>query len=157
MLPESSAPAKKQASEVEQPGLSRLREAVANAAESGLPSRARLKDALAGLNTAISNVPDGLAAGILAGVNPLYGLYTGNGQLYLTGIGKEAYELLRRADKLRQSGSVRVYEATQIVGESTRQAIADARAWLVRQNEENRDTKGAAAQAGKGRENKTGA
>lgn len=76
MLADSSTPAQEQSAEVEQPGLSRLREAVANAAQDGLPSRrALLKDALAGLNSAISSVPDGLAAGILVGVNPVYGLY----------------------------------------------------------------------------------
>lgn len=76
MLPDSSAPILNQAAEVEQPGLSRLREAVANAAQDERPSRqALLKDGLAGLNSAISSVPDGLAAGILVGVNPVYGLY----------------------------------------------------------------------------------
>ncbi|MFV0390166.1 MAG: SulP family inorganic anion transporter [Pyrinomonadaceae bacterium] len=34
------------------------------------------KDALAGLTTAVANVPDGLASAALAGVNPVYGLYT---------------------------------------------------------------------------------
>ncbi|HZW03398.1 MAG TPA: SulP family inorganic anion transporter [Anaerolineaceae bacterium] len=62
--------------QIDQPGLSGLREAVANYAERQLPSRGRLgRDALAGLNSAISSVPDGLASGILAGVNPIYGLY----------------------------------------------------------------------------------
>lgn len=62
--------------EVEQPGLSQLREAVANRVASQLPGGAALRqDGLAGLNSAISSVPDGLASGILAGVNPLYGLY----------------------------------------------------------------------------------
>lgn len=61
--------------EVDIPGLSLIREAVANAARK-LPKRLTLRhDAFAGLNTAIGNVPDGLANGILVGVNPLYGLY----------------------------------------------------------------------------------
>lgn len=60
---------------VDQPGLGNLREAVA-LAERKLPKRRTLRhDGLAGFNTAISNVPDGLANGILVGVNPLYGLY----------------------------------------------------------------------------------
>ena len=60
---------------IEQPGLSELREAVSNRPEV-LPSGATLRqDALAGLNDTIASVPDGLANGILAGVNPLYGLY----------------------------------------------------------------------------------
>src|SRR5574338_658454 len=77
MLPDSSpSPALQPTAEVEQPGLSRLREAVANTTPEAAPSRqSLLKDALAGLNSAISSVPDGLAAGILVGVNPLYGLY----------------------------------------------------------------------------------
>ncbi|HSM56360.1 MAG TPA: SulP family inorganic anion transporter, partial [Candidatus Sulfomarinibacteraceae bacterium] len=61
---------------IEQPGLSALREAVANRRLGRLPGRAVLRqDGFAGLNNAIASVPDGLANGILAGVNPLYGLY----------------------------------------------------------------------------------
>ena len=61
--------------EIEQPGLSRLREAVANARQA-LPGRATLvQDGLAGLNSTIGSAPDGMANSILAGVNPLYGLY----------------------------------------------------------------------------------
>ncbi|MCE0488314.1 SulP family inorganic anion transporter [Ornithinimicrobium sediminis] len=48
------------------PGLSR---------QSFRPSRLRA-DAQAGLVNAVVSVPDGLAAGALAGVNPVYGLYT---------------------------------------------------------------------------------
>jgi SulP family sulfate permease len=71
-----------QESEVDQPGLGELREAVATRARrklpniAGLPRGAVLKeDGLAGLNSALSSVPDGMASGILAGVNPIYGLY----------------------------------------------------------------------------------
>ena len=40
------------------------------------PDRATLgKDALAGLTGAIGSVPDGMAAAVLAGVNPVHGLY----------------------------------------------------------------------------------
>jgi len=63
-------------SEVNQPGLRELREAVANHLRRGLPSRASLReDGIAGLNSAVSSVPDGMASGILVGVNPIYGLY----------------------------------------------------------------------------------
>jgi sulfate permease, SulP family len=55
-----------------------------------------------------------------------------NGRLYLTGIRSDAYDRLARAAKLRLAGRVRVYEATPILGESTRRAVADARAWLAR-------------------------
>src|SRR5206468_8709890 len=62
--------------EVNQPGLGQLREAVATRARRRLPGGATLRqDGLAGLNSAISSVPDGMASGILAGVNPIYGLY----------------------------------------------------------------------------------
>lgn len=61
--------------EADQPGLSRLREAVANRMPP-LPERSGLRDdALAGLNSAVASVPGGLASGLLAGVNPIYGLY----------------------------------------------------------------------------------
>lgn len=53
-----------------------------------------------------------------------------NGRLYLTGLHGEAYRRLAKAAKLRRAGRVRVYEATAILGESTREAVADARAWL---------------------------
>lgn len=62
--------------EIEQPGLSRLREAVANAARKRLPGRKSiLQDGLAGLNSTLGSAPDGMSNGILAGVNPVYGLY----------------------------------------------------------------------------------
>ena len=53
------------------------------------------------------------------------------GRLYLTGISKRMYEQVARTGKLRLSGPVRAYEATSIVGESTRAAYAHANAWLV--------------------------
>src|SRR5688500_7398602 len=61
--------------QIEQAGLSRLREAVANARQA-LPGRASLiQDGLAGVNSTIGSAPDAMANAILAGVNPLYGLY----------------------------------------------------------------------------------
>ena len=59
------------------PGLSELRDAVANRRWlPKLPGFAALRrDGLAGLSSAISNVPDGMANGVLVGVNPVYGLY----------------------------------------------------------------------------------
>src|ERR671929_796535 len=62
--------------EVNQPGLGQVREAVVNAARKRLPGPPSLRqDGLAGLNSAISNVPDGMANGVIVGVNPVYGLY----------------------------------------------------------------------------------
>jgi SulP family sulfate permease len=53
------------------------------------------------------------------------------GRLYLTGISEGAYEQIARTGKLSLSGPVRAYEATPIVGESTREAYADAQTWLA--------------------------
>ena len=58
------------------PRLARARAAVAAWLTSLRPRRADLKsDLLAGLPGAISSVPDGMAASVLAGVNPVHGLY----------------------------------------------------------------------------------
>jgi SulP family sulfate permease len=58
--------------EIDQPGLGRLREAVANRRP---PSKSVARDVVAGLNTAIADVPDAMATALLAGVNPMLGLY----------------------------------------------------------------------------------
>jgi len=54
-----------------------------------------------------------------------------HGRLYLTGISEDAYEQMVRTGKLRVTGPVRVYEATAVRGQSTREAYADAETWLV--------------------------
>lgn len=60
----------------DQPGLRESREVVANRLEKQMPHRRDLRrDGVAGLTTAINNVPDGMANGLLVGVNPVYGLY----------------------------------------------------------------------------------
>lgn len=62
--------------EINIPGLGKLREAVANYADRWLPGKKTIRrDGIAGLTVAIANVPDGMASGLLAGVNPVYGLY----------------------------------------------------------------------------------
>lgn len=62
--------------EIEQPGLSRLRETVANYLEGRIERVGKLRqDILAGLTSAIGNVPEGMADSLLVGVNPIYGLY----------------------------------------------------------------------------------
>jgi SulP family sulfate permease len=58
------------------------------------------------------------------------------GRLYLSGISEEAYEQLIDSGHVRLTGPVRAYEATRIVGESTREAYLDAQAWLVRQKQD---------------------
>ncbi len=73
--PRATTPAEDADPEVDQPGLSRLREAVANRLPSP-PRRSTLgDDVIAGLNSAVASVPDGLASGLLAGVSPIHGLY----------------------------------------------------------------------------------
>ena len=62
--------------EIRLPGLRRLRAAVASLAGAKLPKRSALVgDTTAGLTVTVSMVPDGMANGLLAGVNPIYGLY----------------------------------------------------------------------------------
>ena len=64
------------ATETDQPGLEAVRNAVHNRIWSRLPRGAALRsDAIAGLSSAISNVPDGMANGALLGVSPVPGLY----------------------------------------------------------------------------------
>ncbi len=58
------------------PGLDVLRKTVATYRRKLLPRRATLgRDIMAGANTALANVSDGMANGVLVGVNPLHGLY----------------------------------------------------------------------------------
>lgn len=62
--------------EVDHPGLGELRNAVANYAAKHLPRAPDLRrDGTAGVSVAVANVPDGLANGLLVGVNPILGLY----------------------------------------------------------------------------------
>ncbi len=58
-------------------------------------------------------------------------LQRADGRLYLTGIRGEAYHRLADAEKLRRAGGVHAFEATAVLGESTRAAVADAREWLA--------------------------
>ncbi len=72
----TAEPASDAEPEVNQPGLGALREAVANRLGRHLPGGGALRrDGGAGLNSALASVPDGMASGLLAGVNPLFGLY----------------------------------------------------------------------------------
>jgi sulfate permease, SulP family len=57
------------------PGLSVLRDAVQNASKKVPPRNKLQQDGIAGMTTAVSSLPDGMANGLLAGVNPIYGLY----------------------------------------------------------------------------------
>jgi len=61
------------------------------------------------------------------------------GRLYLSGVGPELAELLRRTDLMDVSGPVGVFEATELVGESTEQAVQDAEAWAVQHRRKSPD------------------
>jgi sulfate permease, SulP family len=54
------------------------------------------------------------------------------GRLYLSGLDSSVTEQLRRTGHV--DGPLRAFEATPVVGESTRAAYLDAEAWLVRAN-----------------------
>jgi sulfate permease, SulP family len=58
-------------------------------------------------------------------------LHAAGGRLYLSGINAGAREQVARTGKLGLEGPVRLYEATQILGESTRAAFSDAEGWLA--------------------------
>lgn len=59
-----------------QPGLDELQSTLADIAEGRVPSGGRIgREATAGLTTAVGSVPDGMANALLAGANPIVGLY----------------------------------------------------------------------------------
>ncbi len=58
------------------------------------------------------------------------------GRLYLSGLGEDARDALLRNDDFRGADGVETYEATDVRGESTRAALADADAWLVTHRED---------------------
>lgn len=53
------------------------------------------------------------------------------GRLYLTGVDQGIRAQLERTGKIDVDGPVRIYQATSIIGESSRNAFDDAEAWLV--------------------------
>jgi SulP family sulfate permease len=58
------------------------------------------------------------------------------GRLYLSGVGPEVAETLRRTGQVDVTGPVRVVEATERIGESTRTAYEAGSGWAVRHREE---------------------
>lgn len=54
-----------------------------------------------------------------------------NGRLYLSGLDPAATEVVKRTSKVALSGPVRIFQATELVGESTQDAYRDAEAWVV--------------------------
>lgn len=55
----------------------------------------------------------------------------GGGRLYLTGVDDRAIQQLEAAEKLDLGTTVRLYPATPALGDATRRATSDARAWLA--------------------------
>ena len=53
------------------------------------------------------------------------------GRLYLSGLAPEITGRLHRTGRLEPTGPVRLFDAQDLVGESTREAYRDAEAWLV--------------------------
>jgi SulP family sulfate permease len=53
------------------------------------------------------------------------------GRLYLSGIDPTLIEQFQQAGRIDASGPVRMYEATEILGDSTSRAYDDAEAWLI--------------------------
>ncbi|MFI5694729.1 SulP family inorganic anion transporter [Kribbella sp. NPDC051586] len=58
-------------------------------------------------------------------------LHAVGGRLYLSGVDHGLAELLRRTDRVDVSGPVQVFEATELVGESTGKALHEAETWSV--------------------------
>jgi sulfate permease, SulP family len=58
-------------------------------------------------------------------------LYAVGGRLYLSGVDHGLAELLRRTDRVDVSGPISVFEATELVGESTEHALHEAETWAV--------------------------
>ena len=63
-------------------------------------------------------------------------LRAAGGRLYLSGIDPRARAQVARTGKLGLDGPVRLYEATPVLGESTRAALGDAEGWLAGRREE---------------------
>ena len=59
-------------------------------------------------------------------------LATRGGRLFLTGVRPEVRDQINRTNRLDLSGPVSIFEATATRGESTRRAVAESHAWLVR-------------------------
>ena len=61
-------------------------------------------------------------------------LAAADGRLYLSGLDPDVLGDMRRAGRIHADGPVRTYEATEVLGESSRLAVEDAEAWLVREH-----------------------
>lgn len=57
------------------------------------------------------------------------------GRLYLSGLEPDVADVVRRTSKVVLTGPVRIFQATELVGESTQDAYRDAEAWIVTHEE----------------------
>jgi SulP family sulfate permease len=60
-----------------------------------------------------------------------------DGRLYLSGVEPHLLEQLRRTGRVAVDGPIRAYEATSVLGASSRRAYEDAEAWLVKEETRN--------------------
>jgi SulP family sulfate permease len=58
-------------------------------------------------------------------------LAAGGGRLFLSGVDPALVEQLRRSGRVDDAGPVQIVEATEVIGESTGRAYAEAEEWLV--------------------------
>src|SRR5262249_5450660 len=58
-------------------------------------------------------------------------LAAGGGRLYLSGVDPALVDQLRRSGRVDEDGPVQIVEATEVLGESTNRAYAEAGEWLV--------------------------
>ena len=69
--------------------------------------------------------------GVIAGYAEL--LAASGGRLYLSGVEPEMVAQFHHAQVKDNAGTMKVFQATEVLGESTIEAVADARSWLVGQ------------------------
>jgi SulP family sulfate permease len=69
-------------------------------------------------------------------------LAAAGGRLYLSGVDEVVYGQIQRSHQLDLSGPVNVFTASEMRGESSHQAYADAMAWTIRRNDKNTPGKG---------------
>src|SRR5690606_38778733 len=70
-----SSPISDLSPELNLPGVRQLREEVARARRFARGGKTLREDVVAGVTATVASVPDSMANGLLAGVNPIYGLY----------------------------------------------------------------------------------
>ena len=72
--------------------------------------------------------------GVVAGY--AQALEESGGRLYLSGVQDDMVDRFRRSQHADVQGKVTVFHATEVLGESTRAALADARMWLVGEHDD---------------------